>query len=167
MSRKLLSFPKRYIPSFLTKADAQKQIRDLIKTKKRYIKGEYKERPKLKSYVHRKSQHLNKVKEIYGMDVLDPRLPQVTQCSKDAFEKILSKGRGAYYSSGSRPNQTAESWAVARLASSVTGGKASIIDYKILEEGCKPGSPALKMANKTRKNGIIHAIRRRVITPKT
>lgn len=167
MTRKTISFPKRYIPSFLSKSDAQKQILNLLKTRKNYLKGEYKDRPKLKSYIHRKSQHLNKVKEIYGMDVLDPRLPQVTQCSKDAFEKILNKGRGAYYSSGSRPNQTAESWAIARLASSVTGGKSSVIDYSILEEGCKPGSPVLKMANKTRKLGIRKPSKRRVIAPKT
>ena len=52
-----------------------------------------------------------------------------------SMETILRKGRGAYYSSGSRPNQTAESWARARLASSVTGGKAAKYDYKHLEEG--------------------------------
>jgi len=158
--RKVLYLPKRYIPAFLTKSDAQKQIRNLLKTRKNYLKGVYEERPKLKSYVHKPSPHLKKVQEIYGMDVLDPRLPGVTQCSPDAFEQILNKGRGAYYSSGSRPNQTAESWAVARLASSVTGGKASAIDRSILEAGCKPGSKALRLAIKTRK----HAIRKRVIT---
>ena len=161
MARKIIYLPKRYIPAFLTKSDAQKQIRNLLKTRKNYLKGIYKDRPKLKSYVHKPSQHLKRVQEIYGMEVLDPRLPGVTKCSPDAFEKILNKGRGAYYSSGSRPNQTAESWAVARLASSVTGGKASAIDRHILEEGCKPGSKALRLAqNKTRK----HAIRKRVIT---
>jgi len=160
MARKIIYLPKRYIPAFLTKSDAQKQIRNLLKTRKNYLKGIYEDRPKLKSYVHKPSRHLKRVQEIYGMDVLDPRLPGVTKCSPDAFEKILNKGRGAYYSSGSRPNQTAESWAVARLASSVTGGKSSAIDRHILEEGCKPGSKALKLAQKTRK----HAIRKRVIT---
>ena len=160
MVRKIISFPKRYIPAFLTKSDAQKQIRNLLKTRKNYLKGIYKNRPKLKSYVHKPSRHLKRVQEIYGMEVLDPRLPGVTKCSPDAFEKILNKGRGAYYNSGSRPNQTAESWAVARLASSVTGGKSSAIDRHILEAGCKPGSKALRLAQKTRK----HAIRKRVIT---
>ena len=162
MARKIIYLPKRYIPAFLTKSDAQKQIRNLLKTRKNYLKGIYKDRPKLKSYVHKTSRHLKRVQEIYGMDVLDPRLPGVTKCSPDAFEKILNKGRGAYYSSGSRPNQTAESWAVARLASSVTGGKSSVIDRSILEAGCKPESKALRLAQnkKTRK----HAIRKRVIT---
>jgi hypothetical protein len=159
-THKVLYLPKRYVPAFLTKSDAKKQIQNLLKTRKKYLKGVYEERPKLKSYVHKPSPHLKRVQEIYGMDVLDPRLPKAAQCSPEAFEQILNKGRGAYYSSGSRPNQTAESWAVARLASSVTGGKASAIDRSILEEGCKPGSKALRLAQKTRK----HAIRKRIIT---
>ena len=67
------------------------------------------------------------------------------------LEQIVNKGRGAYYSSGSRPNQTAESWGLARLASAVTGGNASIVDYHILKSGCKKTSKALKLANKTCK----------------
>ena len=47
-------------------------------------------------------------------------------------DEIVKKGQGAYYSSGSRPNQTGHSWGRARLASSITGGKASAVDYKIL-----------------------------------
>ena len=164
-TRKVLYLPKRYIPAFLTKSDAQKQIRNLVKTRKQYLKGVYEEWPKLKSYVHKPSPHLKRVQEIYGMDVLDPRLPKAAQCSADAFEQILSKGRGAYYSSGSRPNQTAESWAVARLASSITGGKASAIDRGILKAGCKPGSKALRLAQNPRnKKTRKHAIRKRVIT---
>ena len=50
------------------------------------------------------------------------------------LDKILSKGRGAYYSSGSRPNQTADSWARARLASVIMGGKARQVDKEIWEK---------------------------------
>jgi hypothetical protein len=74
-----------------------------------------------------------------------------TGCKISALEKIVKKGEGAYYSSGSRPNQTAESWGIARLASSITGGNASIVDYHILKSGCKKTSKALKLANKTCK----------------
>ena len=49
--------------------------------------------------------------------------------------QIVKKGEGAYYSSGSRPNQTAKSWGLARLASSLTAGKAAAIDYDIIEKG--------------------------------
>ena len=47
---------------------------------------------------------------------------------------IISKGRGAYYSSGSRPNQTADSWAYARLASVIMGGPARKSDQKIWDQ---------------------------------
>ena len=57
---------------------------------------------------------------------------------------------GAYYSSGSRPNQTPHSWGIARLASSITGGKAASVDYNILEQGCNNNSKALKLAKKSR-----------------
>ena len=69
---------------------------------------------------------------------------------KKALLKIVKKGQGAYYSSGSRPNQTAHSWGIARLASAITSGKAAAIDYKILEEGCNKNSKALKLAKKAK-----------------
>jgi hypothetical protein len=47
-------------------------------------------------------------------------------------EKILSKGRAAYASSGSRPNTSVEGWANARLASALTGGKAAQVDKDLL-----------------------------------
>ena len=75
-------------------------------------------------------------------------LEKATQCKKKGLEKIVNKGKGAYFSSGSRPNQSAHSWGYARLASAITGGKASAADYKILEANCKPKSKALKLAKK-------------------
>ena len=62
-----------------------------------------------------------------------------------ALEKIVNNGRGAYYSSGSRPNQTAESWGLARLASAITGANACKVDYDILLMGCKPTSKPLQL----------------------
>ena len=86
-------------------------------------------------------------------------LAKATGCSKSALAKIINKGAGAYYSSGSRPNQTAQSWGVARLASSITAGKAAAVDYNILEEGCKPKSKALTLAKRAKaKHG--HGTRR-------
>ena len=82
-------------------------------------------------------------------------LAKKTGCSIDVLKKIVNKGEGAYFSSGSRPNQTAQSWGYARLASTITGGKASAIDFSILEQGCNHNSRALKFAKKSRhfKNG--------------
>jgi len=53
---------------------------------------------------------------------------------------IIRKGKGAYYSSGSRPNQTPSSWGVARLASALTSGKSALVDSHLLLKGCKKGS---------------------------
>ena len=82
-------------------------------------------------------------------------LAQATGCSIAAMKQIVRKGEGAYYSSGSRPNQTAQSWGIARLASSLTGGKAAAVDYRILESGCDPKKRAMRLARQSRKrNGF-------------
>jgi hypothetical protein len=94
-----------------------------------------------------------------------PELARATGCSIDALEKIVAKGEGAYFSSGSRPNQSAQSWGYARLASSITSGKAAAVDYNIIEEGCKNGK-ALILAKKSRKKykyGQSHTKRVKVI----
>ena len=78
-------------------------------------------------------------------------LAQKTGCSLSALKKIVRKGEGAYYSSGSRPNQTPQSWGLARLASSITAGKAAAVDYDILEEGCDHNKKAFILANKSKK----------------
>ena len=90
---------------------------------------------------------------LYNVDKIgaNPELAKATGCSKKALAKIINKGEGAYYSSGSRPNQTAQSWGVARLASALTSGKAGAIDYTILNNGCKRGSKGYKMAQLARK----------------
>ena len=41
---------------------------------------------------------------------------------------------GAYYSSGSRPNQTPYSWGMARLYSVIMGGSARRVDKKIWDK---------------------------------
>ena len=69
----------------------------------------------------------------------------------NALNKIVKRGMGAYYSSGSRPNQTPHSWGLARLASSITGGKSAAVDYDILEKGCNHRQKAFILANKSVK----------------
>jgi hypothetical protein len=141
--------PQRYAPKHLTKKDQKKQKKNLAKSRKLYKKGEFYKRPKVKSFKSKKSRHLQHVEKIYGVKNMSiPELAKKTKCSPGSLNKIIEKGQGAYYSSGSRPNQTAHSWGVARLASSLTGGNASTIDYNILEEGCQSNSKALKLAKK-------------------
>jgi hypothetical protein len=132
-----------YIPRHLTKTDKLRQKRELAKSKRLYKKKEYYTRKKLSSFKSKPSKHLKRVKEIYGIDplVINRTLVTKTGCSKRILNKIVNKGMGAYYSSGSRPNQTAESWGMARLASAITGGPASKIDSHLVKQ-CKPNKPA-------------------------
>ena len=62
---------------------------------------------------------------------------------------------GAFYSSGSRPNQSAQSWALARLASVILKHGAYKVDRHVLiENGCdKIKPPPQKGAGKKRKHG--------------
>jgi hypothetical protein len=140
--------PIRYLPFRLTRKDKKKQIQMLEKSKKLYKKGEYYTRKNLKSYKNKPSNHVARARKIYGVETIQPneKLAIATGCSLDALKKIVKKGEGAYFSSGSRPNQTAQSWGNARLASALTAGKAGAVDYNILHDGCKRGSKGYKMA---------------------
>lgn len=153
----------RYLPKNLSKKDKQKQLHMLMTSRKLYKKGQYFNRNKkpLKSFTYKKSPHITKAMNMYKVDSIGAtnELSKATGCSKHALAKIINKGRGAYYSSGSRPNQSAQSWGVARLASSITSGKAAAVDYAILEKGCRSNSKALTLAKKARaKHG--HGTRR-------
>ena len=151
-----LNVPQRYIPKILTRKDKKKQEKSLRKSRKLYKKKIYFSRPKVKSFKSRKSNHLRRARELYNIENVTPNeeLAKKTKCSIEGLKKIVNKGRGAYYSSGSRPNQTAESWGLARLSSSLTGGNASIVDYHILKLHCKSSSKAIKLAKNacTQKN---------------
>jgi len=143
----------KYVPRTLTKKDKQKQAKELKKSRKMYKKGQYYTRRKVSSYPVKKSQHILDAEKLYHVKKIgaNTELSTKTGCSIAALSKIINKGEGAYFSSGSRPNQTAQSWGIARLASAITSGKAAAVDYNILEEGCKPGSKALFLAKKAKK----------------
>jgi len=151
--RKTKSVPMRYIPKKLTSKDKKKQREMLKKSRKMYKRGKYFTRNKLKSFRSKTSSHITKAKKLYNVDKIIPsnKLSRKSGCSKKALSKIVKKGEGAYYSSGSRPNQSAQSWGYARLASSITGGKSAAVDFNILKKGCKNNSRALKLAKKSRK----------------
>uniref|UniRef100_A0A6C0CM36 DUF5824 domain-containing protein n=1 Tax=viral metagenome TaxID=1070528 RepID=A0A6C0CM36_9ZZZZ len=145
--------PRKYIPKTLSKRDYKKQQTNINHTRKLYKKKIYVDRPKVKSFKSKQSPHVKTAKKLYGIENIVPSkaLAKATKCSIKGLRQITKKGRGAYYSSGSRPNQTAQSWARARLASTLTGGKASLVDYKILESECHGKSPALLLAKKLKK----------------
>jgi hypothetical protein len=145
--------PRRYVPRYLTKKDKKQQKAQLNKSRKAYKRGRYHTRKKVASFKSKTSKHILNARRIYGIQNISPnrQLAKKTKCSIGTLKKIMKKGQGAYFSSGSRPNQTGHSWGYARLASAITGGKASAVDLKLLMEGCQKSSKALKLAKKTKK----------------
>ena len=157
--------PMRYVPRTLSRKDRRRQIAMLKQSRRMYKRGRYYGRTtKLRSYPHVASNHVVAARRMYRVDRIVPNsaLAAATGCSVGSLRQIVKKGEGAFYSSGSRPNQTPQSWGYARLASAITGGKAAAVDYAILQNGCKPNSGALRRANASRKkydNGQGHARR--------
>ena len=149
----ITKIPIRYVPNTITRKDKQKQIKMLLKSKKLYKKHKYYKRCNISSYHSKKSNHIKNAQKIYNINNIKPNreLSLVTGCSIPSLQKIVKKGEGAYYSSGSRPNQTPQSWGLARLASSITGGKAAAVDFDILEKGCNHRKKAFVLAKKSRK----------------
>jgi hypothetical protein len=157
--------PVRYVPTNLTKKDKQKQLNMLIKSRRLYKKNKYYTRKRLPSYKNKPSKHIANARKIYGIENIRPskELALKTGCSIAALNQIVKKGEGAYFSSGSRPNQTAHSWGYARLASALTAGKAAAIDFNILKQGCNPNKKAFKLATQARrKYGTGHSHTKRV-----
>jgi len=156
-----MKVPLRYVPRTLRRSDRNKQIQMLKKSRKLYKQGRYYTRKALPSFKSKPSGHVANARRIYGVDKIRPgaELSKATGCSTSALKQIMKKGEGAYYSSGSRPNQTAQSWGVARLASAITGGKASAVDFKIIEKGCSHTKKAFKLAKKSSKYGRAKTMR--------
>lgn len=142
--------PRIYVPKSLSVNDKKKQKKEIIKSKKAYKKGKFYIRKKIKSFKSKESPHIIKAKKKYNINSIKPsnELAKKTKCTLKGLKLIVKKGQGAYYSSGSRPSQTADSWGIARLASAITGGNASKIDYHILKDYCDKNSLALKIAKK-------------------
>lgn len=132
--KKVGKIPKRYVPKELTKEDLKKQLKSI---------EEGKDRPKLKSFKSKKSTYTMKAKEYFGegnssKEKMAEKLSGgIKTREKEIFkglDEIFKKGEGAYYSSGSRPNQTPQSWAFARVFSVLFGGNARQIDKDIVDK---------------------------------
>lgn len=148
-----IKVPIRYLPTLNKTKDMQKQVKMLMKSRKQYKKGNFFTRQKLASYTSKPSTHVKDAQKIYNIKNVAPNneLVKKTGCSLSALKQIVRKGEGAYYSSGSRPNQTPQSWGLARLASSITAGKSAAVDYDILEKGCDHKKKAFILAKKSKK----------------
>jgi len=135
-------YPKRYIPKSLSKADKEKQKKQLDKSTSDYKKGKYTKREKVETFKSKKSPYVEQVKK-----KLDIKTATTTNIAnkltrnedrrkqiKTGLELIKDKGQGAYFSSGSRPNQSPQSWGIGRYSSVLVGGPSRKIDKKIVEK---------------------------------
>lgn len=111
--------PANYLKG-LKGEDRKKQIKSFF---------EGKDRPKT-DFKSKRSGYVKKFEDKYKTKITDKDFIHKNIITNKGQELILSKGRGAYYT-GSRPNQTASSWAYARLASVIVGGPARKIDKDI------------------------------------
>jgi len=105
------NIPARYLEG-LKGAERTKQIKSIV---------EKKERPKT-SFVSKESTWTQKFNKKYGKE-LDKlkggrskrNIAKITGIPYGAINAVFKKGEGAYYSAGSRPNQSPQSWAYGRL----------------------------------------------------
>jgi len=112
--------PKRYLPDSLSEKDRKKQIKSIF---------EKKDRPKIDKKP-RKSSWTVQFNNKYGEELKDMKggksvknIAKVVGIPEKALKEIFKKGEAAYYSSGSRPNQTASSWAYGRIYAYIMGGE--------------------------------------------
>jgi len=118
-------YKSTYVPKTLSESDKKKQIKSI---------KEKTERPKIKSFQSKRSSWTEKFEKKYGYKITNDSQISKNIISKTGIKKILEKGMAAYYNSGSRPNQTAFSWARARLASVLLNGPARKVDKDIWEK---------------------------------
>ncbi len=128
------TIPKKY-SNKLSRKDKKRQLRNLKRSRRAYTRGKYINRPKLKSYKSKKSNWVTKFEKKYGKDVKTyTEIEEKTGIPKKALMEVVKKGKGAYYSSGSRPNQTASSWGKARMYSFIMGGPTRKVDNHIIKK---------------------------------
>lgn len=144
----MTSVPLRYLPKSLSQKDRKRQSAQLKKSRRLYKQGKYHTRKNVPSFKSKPSGYIGNAVRMYRVDHIspNPRLAKATGCSVGALRRIVKKGEGAYFSSGSRPNQTAHSWGYARLASAITGQKAAAVDFHIIDAGCKHSGRAYRLA---------------------
>tara|TARA_R110000782_G_scaffold119107_3_gene209770 strand:- start:312 stop:707 length:396 start_codon:yes stop_codon:yes gene_type:complete len=112
--------PAQYLKGLKGK-DREKQIKSIF---------EGKVRPKTEA-PEKRSSHVIKFEKKYNKKITDEDWIHKNLITRTGQKKIKEKAMGAYYSGGSRPNQTPSSWAFARLASVITGGPARKVDKSI------------------------------------
>ena len=116
-TKKERKIPRRYVPKSLSEADKKKQLKS-IQSKT------YEDRPKLKTFKSKKSKQTEAFDKKYGDRLKKMKggkskanISKLTGIPVSALNEVYDRGLRAYKESGSRPNQTANSWATARMYS--------------------------------------------------
>jgi hypothetical protein len=115
--------PETYLKGLKGK-EREKQIKSIF---------EGKMRPKTSAPTKR-SSWVVKFEKKYGKKINDEKWIHENIITRTGQRKIIDKGMGAYYSSGSRPNQTPMSWGLGRLASVILNGPSRKIDKSIWDK---------------------------------
>ena len=115
------NIPKRYLPDTLSESDKRKQIKSLF---------EKTNRPKV-NVKSKRSKWTISFDDEYGKAIdkmkggrTKRNIAKVSGIPFKAIDEVYKKAEGAFYSSGSRPNQSATSWALGRSYAYIMGGKA-------------------------------------------
>lgn len=122
--------PKNYVEG-LKGYERRKQIKSIFE-------GTF--RPKT-SFKSKESTWTQKFNKKYGKQLENMKggkskrnIAKVTGIPFKAIDDVFKKGEGAFFSSGSRPNQTPQSWAYSRLYSYILGGNARKVDKEITKK---------------------------------
>ena len=94
---------------------------------------EGKDRPKT-SYKSKRSSWCQKFENKYDTNINDKEFIHDNLLEKKGQKQIIDKGKAAYYTSGSRPNQTAESWGKARMYAYILGSPTRKVDHHITKK---------------------------------
>ena len=112
------TLPERYLEGLVGNERLLRQI-ELISKKRQTPKQRY---TPLKSDIIARQKGIPKKgsctqrwESMYPEAKTNVSKAKITGIPKSVLDKVENKGRGAYYSSGSRPGQTSQSWGVARV----------------------------------------------------
>lgn len=114
--------PQRYVPTSLSAKDKKKQEESILKGTKR---------PKLDSFKSKRSGWASKFEKKYKTKITDTDFIDKNILKEKGQKEVISIGMKAYFTSGSRPNQTPFSWGLGRLASVIMNGPSRKIDIAI------------------------------------
>ena len=122
--------PKTYVEG-LKGNDRRKQVKSIFE-------GTFRPKTKVEP---KKSTWTVKFNKKYGKELDKMKggrskrnIAKVTGIPFKAIDEVFKKAEGAFFSSGSRPNQTPQSWSYARLYSYILGGPARKTDSAITKK---------------------------------